>query len=583
MPTNIPRHEHPNPQFMRQNWMNLNGTWQFEMDFSQSGEEKQLYKKELKDEITVPFCPESDLSGIGYKDFIPAVWYKKVIHLTEEWTKNKILLHFGAVDYETKVWVNDLYIGAHSGGYSSFNFDISDALTTGDNSIVVYAKDDLRTQNQPTGKQSQKYYSHGCMYTRTTGIWQTVWLESVPHTYISDTKYYTNKEEGTVTIKGTVTGDVSNKLIKCQASYNGEPMGSSIVALDANTFNVRINLSEIHLWEVGNGRLYDLKLSLLENDVNIDVVDSYFGLRNLKIAGQKVLINNQPIFQRLILDQGFYPDGIYTAPTDEALKADIQLSLDMGFNGARLHEKVFEKRFLYHADQMGYLVWGEYPNWGLELNEGALNIALHEWLEVVERDFNHPSIIGWCPLNETKKDQTNSVVENIYRITKMLDTTRPVIDTSGYVHVATDIYDVHNYDQDPVSFKSTYDVLKDGEVPNDFNRDPYLQYDGKIPYFVSEYGGIKWHVDSKDKYTYLIEDGTEWGYGNTPKTEEEFIRRYKGLTDALLDNPHMFAFCYTQLCDVEQEVNGLYTYDRQPKFDPEIIKAINTRKAAIEE
>ncbi|WP_105617188.1 glycoside hydrolase family 2 protein [Vallitalea okinawensis] len=583
MITNIPRHEHPNPQFMRQNWMNLNGEWQFEMDFNQSGEEKKLYKKDLKDKITVPFCPESDLSSIGYKDFIPAVWYKKVVHLSGQWTKNRVLLHFGAVDYETKVWVNDHYIGTHRGGYSSFHFDISDALTTGDNTIVVYAKDDLRQYNQPGGKQSQKYYSHGCMYTRTTGIWQTVWLESVPHTFISSTKYYTNIEEGVITLTGTVIGDVSNKRLKCQASYKGKPMDSAIVSLDAQTFNTQLKLSEIHLWEVGKGRLYDLELILVENDKNIDVVNSYFGLRSLKLAGQKFLINNQSIFQRLILDQGFYPDGIYTAPTDEALKADIQYSLDMGFNGARLHEKVFEKRFLYHADQMGYLVWGEYPNWGLELSEDALNIALPEWLEVVERDFNHPSIIGWCPLNETSKEQTNSVVESIYSITKMMDTTRPVIDTSGYVHVATDIYDVHNYEQDPTIFKATYDVLKKGEVPNDFNRDPYLPYDCKIPYFVSEYGGIKWHVDSKDKYTYLIEDGTEWGYGNAPKTEEEFIDRYKGLTDALLDNPHMFAFCYTQLCDVEQEVNGLYTYDRRPKFDPETIKTINSRKAAIED
>jgi hypothetical protein len=291
-----------------------------------------------------------------------------------------------------------------------------------------------------------------------------------------------------------------------------------------------------------------------------------------------ILLNNKPVYQRLVLDQGFYPTGIYTAPTDEDLRNDIEISMGLGFNGARLHEKVFEARFLYWADKLGYLVWGEHANWGLNITTPmGLERFLPEWIEVLERDYNHPSIVGWCPFNETwdlnGTKQDDNILKLVYQATKAIDKTRPVIDTSGNFHVITDIFDVHDYDQNPETFSQRYEGLKTGE-------DVYVsfpqrqKYDGQ-PYFVSEYGGIWWNPGQTDQ--------NSWGYGNRPKSEEEFIKRYKGLTETLLQHPKMCAFCYTQLYDVEQEVNGLYTYDRKPKFDPEIIKAVNSQKAAIEE
>jgi hypothetical protein len=299
----------------------------------------------------------------------------------------------------------------------------------------------------------------------------------------------------------------------------------------------------------------------------------------VKTDGEKFLINKKSVFQRLVLDQGFYPDGIYTAPTEEALIRDIRLSMEAGFNGARLHQKVFEPRFLYHCDRMGYLVWGEQGNWGLDVSapDGVKNF-LPEWLEVLKRDFNHPSIIGWCPFNETwdyeGRRQDNALLEIVYHTTKLFDTTRPCIDTSGNYHVVTDIYDLHDYEQSPEKFKAFYAGFAAGGELADSHSDRQTPVKG-VPVFISEYGGIKWDEDGGNEKS--------WGYGNAPKTKEEFLARYRGLTDSLLDNPRMCGFCYTQLYDVEQEVNGLYTYARKPKFDMDILRRINSRKAAIEE
>ncbi len=568
---NIPRPEHPFPQMERNNWKNLNGEWQFEFDFGCSGIDRKFYeKKELKDKIIVPFCPESELSGINYKDFIPAVWYKRSLEIAEEELKGRILLHFGAVDYECHVYVNGKEAGIHKGGYASFQFDITDLLSIGSNDITVYAKDDTRSGLQPKGKQSSGYYSSGCDYTRTTGIWQTVWVEFVPEKYIKTVKYYPNISEGQLYITGTVAGSGTFGAV---ASYQGKKCGEVSVQADNGNIQAVLKLNEIHLWELGEGNLYDLELKFEQ-----DVVKSYFGLREIKLENMKFYLNGKSVFQRLVLDQGFYPDGIYTAPNEETLVRDITLSMDMGFNGARLHEKVFEARFLYHCDKMGYMVWGEQANWGLDISEpSGLFAFLPEWLEIVERDFNHPSIIGWCPFNETWDNRGRKQIDDILRIvyltTKQLDTTRPCIDTSGNFHVITDIYDLHNYTQDTEKFKDYYEDFKNGgELKDDHLK--RQQYTPGLPVFISEYGGIKWDPAASEE--------SGWGYGEAPKTEEEFLSRYEGLTTTLLENPNIFAFCYTQLYDVEQEVNGLYTYQRKAKFDPAVIKAINTKTAAVE-
>ncbi|MBR3589310.1 MAG: beta-galactosidase [Clostridia bacterium] len=565
----IYRQEHPTPQCERKNWLNLNGEWDFEFDFGNSKLATGILDRaEWETKINVPFCPESKLSGIEHVDFIPAVWYRRKINVTEKQLEGKVFLHFGAVDYLARIFINGKEAGSHKGGFSSFKIDVTDILTAGENTLVVYAVDDVRSHLQPVGKQCREYYSRGCDYTRTTGIWQTVWLEFVPVSYIKSFKIFPDYLNGTVTISAVVEGKGE---FSAKAAYNEKEMGSFSKAAE-NTVTGEIKLDEIHLWEVGNGRLYDLELAFGE-----DKVKSYFGLRNVKLDGFKFLINGKSVFQRLVLDQGFYPDGIYTAPTEEALIKDIELSLAVGFNGARLHQKVFEPRFLYHCDRLGYIVWGEFGNWGIDYSSHqSLEIFLPQWLECVERDFNHPSIIGWCPFNETwdfeGRSRNPELLRNVYRATKCVDETRPCIDTSGNFHVETDIFDVHDYDQNPEVIKERYDrLVTEGVLVDKFSDRQH--YKGE-PTFVSEYGGIQWSINPGER---------DWGYGTAPKTEEEFIARYKGLTDALLDNCNMFGFCYTQLYDIEQEQNGLYYYDRTPKFDTEIFKAINSRKAAIED
>ena len=588
---NIPRAEHPNPQWERKNWRNLNGTWEFEFDFGCSAIEKELWKKDKFDlEIVVPFCPESKLSGLAHTDFIDGVIYRKYFDLTKEECNGRVILHFGAVDYESCLYINEQFVGTHKGGYTSFSFDITDYVKEGSNMIFLSVKDDVRSGLQPKGKQAHKYYSNGCDYTRTTGIWQTVWLEFIPETYIKSVKYYPDPETATLTLTGTVQG---KGTLKISALWEGKEVAAASIPVNCGFFSTQLPLSETHLWEPGKGGLYELIFDFEE-----DHVQSYFGLRSTCFEGRKYLLNGKSVFQRTVLDQGFYPDGIYTAPTEADLIKDIELSFAAGFNGARLHEKVFEARFLYHCDRLGYLVWGEYPNWGLDhSNPQATEIYLNEWSEAIERDFNHPAIIGWCPFNETwgyfEGREKNALLSSIYKLTKRLDPTRPCIDTSGNHRVISEVYDIHDYDQNVETFNKRWNTFTDlvksenGVMNADhpFFNDPAIPVGGdgrapffnqpyyKQPIFVSEYGGIRWVDES-------IEG---WGYGNAPKTAEEFFARYKGLTETMLNNKEIFGFCYTQLYDIEQEVNGLYTYDRKEKYDIGIIREINQQKAAIED
>ena len=390
----LPRPEHPQPQMERSAWRSLNGAWQFAFDFGRSGLDRHFERRDALDTtITVPFCPESVLSGVHYTDFIPAVWYARAFTLTPEELSGRVLLHFGAVDYEAHVFVNGEPAGTHRGGYTSFCFDITDLCRAGENRLSVYAEDDNRSGKQPHGKQCESFDSQGCDYTRTTGIWQTVWLEFVPETYIQSVQYYSNITEGTLLVQAKLCGAGTFTV---QASFEGRPCGEASARAENGFAAVTLPLSELHLWDVGRGNLYDLTLTF-----GGDSVKSYAGMREVRIEGRSVLLNGRPVFQRLVLDQGFYPDGIYTAPDDSALVRDIELSLAAGFNGARLHQKVFEPRFLYHCDRLGYLAWGEMANWGLDYSDpAALEAFLGEWLDALGRDFNHPSIVGWCPFNE---------------------------------------------------------------------------------------------------------------------------------------------------------------------------------------
>ena len=567
----IPKNEYPRPQMMREDWLNLNGSWEFEFDFGKSGKYRNMLDKEKYDmEIIVPFCPESELSGIGFTDFINAVWYRRGFNIPSSWKNGRILLHFEAVDYYSEVWINNTLVGNHKGGYTPFYFDITEFLHENENKLTLYAEDDSRSGSQPSGKQSKIYPSTGCDYTRVTGIWQTVWLEYVPCSYIKSYTVTPDIENSRLHLSADLEG---NATLYAEALWNGKKVGAGEAVSKGGSLNFQIELEELHLWEPLNPALYDLNITYGE-----DSIKGYFGMRSLSLTENEMLINGKPVFQRLVLDQGYYPDGIYTAPTDEALKRDIELSIAMGFNGARLHQKVFERRFLYHADKMGYLVWGEYGNWGLDHSgPEALGIFLPEWLEAVARDYNSPALIGWCPFNETwdirGHRQDDAVLKGIYLASKAIDKTRPVIDTSGNYHVMTDIYDVHNYNQDVRQFQKDFEPVISGGDPFDHLSDRQ-KYAGQ-PYFVSEYGGIQWNEQKSDG----------WGYGNRPKSIEEYVERYIGLARTLLENPRIFGLCYTQLYDVEQEVNGIYHYDRTPKFRAEImerLRAAMATPAAIE-
>lgn len=591
----VPRPEYPRPQFVRSTWLCLNGEWQFEIDPGDSGLERGLLQRDLRDRILVPFCPESSLSGIGNTDFLNAVWYRRTMAIPSEWAGQRVLLHFQAVDYDATVWVNGQELGRHRGGFTPFSVELPEDVIGQEATIVVRARDDARIP-QARGKQAQSYANMECVYTRTTGIWQTVWLEPVPKVALRRPRLTPDVANGLIRLVQPISAHRAG--LRLQANLRDSEglicTASCAAGWDLSPqLDLPIPAERRYLWSPEHPYLYDLEIQLLDGETIIDQAHSYAGLRSVSIEGNAITLNGRKLFQRLVLDQGYYPDGIMTAPSDEALCRDIELSMAAGFNGARLHQKVFEERFLYHADRLGYLVWGEFADWGCggygplgdHQQPGATYVT--QWLEALERDYSHPSIIGWCPLNETWQPITDriTVLDDVTRAmflaTKAFDPTRPVLDASGYSHRVpeTDVYDSHDYEQDPATFAARHAPLELGK--------PFLNdHQGKVislpyrnqPYMVSEFGGIWWNAEREPG-----DRTTSWGYGAPPQTLEEFYQRFEGLCDALLGHPAMFGYCYTQLTDVYQEQNGLYTFDRRAKFDLERLRAIQTRPAAIEQ
>jgi len=576
----IPRPEHPEPQLVRKDWINLNGEWDFEIDRAKSGTDRKFHLAEhFSMRINVPFCPESVLSGIGDVDFMECVWYTRTVTLPDGWQNpgRRTLLHFGACYYEAAVWINGVLTGEHSGSSTPFAFDITDLLQAGENRITVRALNEMRQKPQPAGKQTViQYESYKTHYTRTTGIWQTVWMENVPSAYIVSTRYTPVVPQQAVLIEA-VCENAHGKTVMAQAYYHGKQVGTAQGVVSGKKALFMLQVSELHLWDVGKGELYDLVLTMED-----DRVESYFGLRELSWKDGFEYINGRIVFQRLVLDQGYFPDGIWTAPSDAELQADIQRAMDMGFNGARLHQKIFEPRYLYHCDRMGYLAWGEFPSWGTNVRDiSVFYYTMPEWRELVQRDYNHPSIVGWCPLNETPVDQQPGFVRELYALTHALDGTRPAIDASGYIHVVSDIPDVHDYDQDGESIRKRYAILDDPEAKLDY---PAWRGGPFRPTFISEYAGTFW-LPNRDQISPEEMErirGAMFDH-KCPEDPEEFLAIIRGMTTAILDNPHLFAFCFTQLTDVEQEQNGLYTYDRKPKFPPEVYRTIFGAPAAIEQ
>ncbi|WP_020530109.1 glycoside hydrolase family 2 protein [Flexithrix dorotheae] len=591
-----PRPEHPKPQFEREKWMNLNGEWDFAIDFGVSGVEQKWYEDPsgFDEKIIVPFCPESKLSGIEYKDFMPSVWYHRKISIPADWDGERIFLNFGAVDYDCRVWVNGQQVGRHYGGSTSFSFEITNVLKAGENTLVVNALDDIRSKVQPSGKQSPTFYNTGCCkYTRVTGIWQTVWLEARGKQHLEQVRVVPDLDNSQFVVTPIFSGyadGVSFQVILTEAD------GKEVVKVNSTSGNgmpIPLKLKKPKLWSPESPYLYKLKFQILKNGQVVDEVKSYAGMRKVHIDGNKIYVNNKPVFMRLVLDQGFYPEGVWTAPSDEELKADIERSMAVGFNGARLHEKVFEERFHYWADKLGYLTWGEYPDWGVSrsyISPMAFINFKREWQEAMVRDMNHPSIIAWTPLNEThspKKglEEYTRAVLDIYDLTQQLDPTRPINDASGFLHIKTDIFTVHDYDQNLKSMAERYSHIRpDNPDVYQVSWDWYgtvKDYDVKYlgqPYVVDEYGGTFW-LPEYAKEAAKGKGRREWGYG---KSAEEVIKLIADLTKVLTDNPNIAGYTYTQLTDVEQEVNGIYTYDRKLKFDADKLKAIFGAPAAME-
>jgi beta-galactosidase/beta-glucuronidase len=614
----VPRPEYPRPQFARPDWLCLNGEWQFEIDPGDSGLSRGLLERELEGRITVPFCPESPLSGVGNTDFMHAVWYRRAVRIPEEWAGRDVLLHFQAVDYDATIWVNGTEVRRHRGGFTPITCELRGIASPGEiATIVVRARDENRTA-QPRGKQATSYAPQSCFYTRTTGIWQTVWMEPVHEVALRRPRLTPDVANGMIRLEQPITNNRPGYRLRAALRDGEDILATAECRADMDLsprLDLHIPAERVRLWAPGAPHLYDVEIELLDGTgAVVDRAASYAGLRSVALDGRAVRINGESVFQRLVLDQGYYPDGVMTAPTDEALARDIELSMEAGFNGARLHQKVFEERFMYHADRLGYLLWGEFADWGSsgqgpshDHQQPGMTYAA-QWLEVLERDYSHPSIVGWCPLNETAQSihdritMLDDATRALFLACKAMDTTRPVLDTSGYAHRVpeSDIYDSHDYIYEPdfaeglAKFVERHSGLPEGEAFTNPHGDwisPWstrpvwsIPYRGQ-PYFVSEIGGFKWNPDTQIKSALANrqERKTSWGYGSDPLSEDDFHYRFNAVCDVLLDNPHMFGYCYTQLTDIYPEENGLYFSDRRPKFDTARLRAAQQRPAAIEE
>ena len=613
----VPRPEHPRPQLQRPAWRNLNGSWQFEIDQGDTGRERGLLERDLSGTITVPFAPETAASGIGDRDFLEAVWYRRTLTIPADWDGLRPILCFEAVDHDATVWANGVEVARHRGGFTPFAADLSAVEGVGPGSeveIVVRARDPHDVP-QARGKQSTWFRPTHANYHRTTGIWQTVWLEGVPADEIRALRILPSLAGRSFAVTAPLARSTRGTRLEVVAAVpgGGEVARAQVRAdLDlAPAVQLVIPEDAVRIWGPGAPELYAVTARLLAADGTVlDEVRSYAGLRATTLRDHEFRLNGEKVFQRLVLDQGYWEDSFMTAPTDEALTTDIRLALEAGFNGARLHQKVFDQRMLFWADLHGYLVWGEFGDWGVSGrgptgdNQQPTASFIGQWVEAVERDLSHPSIIGWCPLNETHQvmhdrlTQLDDVTQAMYDATKLADPSRPVLDASGYSHRVrgADVYDSHSYEQDVERFRAEQSGLAEGEpfanrrelAPDEM---PFadgafsLPYAGQ-PYFVSEYGGIWWNAQEAREAAEAERAGNNaaqsWGYGQRVRSEEELYERFEGLTRVLLEDPLMFGYCYTQLTDVFQEKNGVVDFARGRKLDLARLRAIQQQAAAYE-
>ena len=579
------RKTHPRPQFIRDHWRSLDGEWQFKFDDENKGMTEKWYTG-LSDtrSILVPFTYETEKSGIHESEHHSTVWYETNIEIEEvaDYT-----LTFEGVDYKTAVWINGQMVGTHQGAYERFSFDIKSYITTGNNKIVVRVTDSMACE-QPRGKQRWLKDNFGCWYVQTTGIWKTVWLEKRLHgTHLSQVKMTPNLDQDQLILEPQVSS-LSSQLVTFEAeiSFNGQLVNKLTSTLSHEMIPLQMDtrLKEdacwgTKVWSPEEPNLYDISFKLYQGDKLIDAVSSYFGMRKISIEKGQILLNNHQLYQRLILDQGYWQESGITPPSVEALELDLQRIKEMGYNGLRKHQKIEDERFLYLCDKEGMLVWSEMAS-TYTFNDLAVENFTDEWKQIVKQQYNHPAIITWVPFNESwgikgiaQDTKQQKFTESIYYLTKALDDTRPVITNDGWVHTISDIITLHDYEEVGEVFAARY-ADKDAILGNEiqFNKDFYAfaegyQYKGQ-PVIISEFGGI----------AFTSNHAEDWGYGRQVKSEDEFMERFDHIHQAIQELPYVVGYCYTQLTDVEQEVNGLLDVHREPKVDLANVKKINERR-----
>jgi len=570
--TRIPRGEYPRPSFRRDNWLCLNGEWDFSFD------EKTFDRK-----IIVPYACETALSGIEDKGFHKTVWYRRRFVLPDAMRGKRILLHFGAVDYACDVWVNGQHVCSHIGGQTSFEADITETVDTdGDNTIELRAEDDYRDLEMPRGKQFWELHSGGIFYSRTTGIWQTVWLEAVDPLYLLRCHITPKFDERAVQFEYQLSRTA--KKVTFDISFQGVDAGNLTVIPKSRKGSVAIVLDQTGLqawnfqedlaWTPENPRLFDARITIYGEDGITDIVDTYFGMRKVSIENGRFMLNNREYYQKLVLDQGYWESSLLTAPSDEDFIKDIQLTKAMGFNGVRKHQKVEAPRYLYHADRLGLLVWGEIGAAYVYSREYAHRIY-SEWMEAVERDYNHPCIVAWTPLNESwgvqeiKVDKLQQAHCNaLVYMTKSIDSTRVVMDNDGWEHTCGDLLTIHDYSPSGEVLRKHFASMDSILTMTPGGRSMFADgygYQGQ-PILVTEFGGVKYAPES--------DLARSWGYCEENDLEA-YTEKYAELTRAILDSPLIQGYCYTQLTDVENEENGLLTYHREIKIPLDTIRRIN--------
>lgn len=574
----IPRPEYPQPQFQREQWQSLNGPWEFDFDDHNAGldENWSAGQHKFSKTITVPFAFETKMSGVGDTAFHPWIWYRRTVTLPAAWKGRRILLHFGAVDYRARVWVNGKEAGRHEGGGTPFWFDITPLVAAASNTITVRAEDPPQDRFIPRGKQYWELKSHGIFYTRTSGIWQPVWLEAAGESYL-DSVRITPANDGSVKFEARICRPEPGLEFHATIQSGGEAVASGMSrnVLDAATSSAFVRAPK--LWSPAQPNLYDVTFELRKGGAVLDRVRSYFGYRTVALRENRVYLNDRPLYLKFLLDQGYWPESTLTPPSDEAIQFDIRMAKEMGFNGVRKHQKIEDPRFHYWADRMGFLVSGEIAN-AYEFDEGYVDRFTREWMEAVERDYNHPCVILWVPINESwgvpnvNDPRQQAHLRANYLLTKSLDPTRLVIDNDGWEHTdMTDLFAFHDYARTGDMLFAKY---KDAGSGPDFPPSarpalaPGFDFNGS-PLYLSEFGGIAFIPPGSNV------PPDSWGYAGVEKSEESALERLSSLYGAIRNLDRIVGICYTQITDVEQEINGLMTYDRKPKFDVKRIKALN--------